>query len=104
MNYDQSIGSWGDLSFKTSWTKNLANEQQTHPTDPVIDLLDAGYYSRDPIWRGNASLAWSKGDWNTTLYANIIGPTADYEAWTDITNCSRAAATKRVRTRPTTPA
>jgi len=88
VNYDQSIGSWGDLSFKTSWTKNLKHEQQTYPTDPVIDLLDAGYYSRDPIWRGNASLAWSKGDWNTTLYANIIGPTADYEAWTDITNCS----------------
>jgi outer membrane receptor protein involved in Fe transport len=82
VNYDQSIGSMGDLSFKTSWTKNLKHEQQTYPTDPVIDLLDSGYNSRDPIWRGNASVAWSKSDWVTTLYANVIGPTADNYAWT----------------------
>ena len=87
VNYDQSIGSLGDLSFKGSYTKNLKHEQQTYPTDPVIDLLNSGYNSRDPIYRANASVAWTKGDWNTTLYANYIGPTADYEAWTDITNC-----------------
>jgi outer membrane receptor protein involved in Fe transport len=87
VNYDQSIGSFGDLSFKTSWTKNLKHEQQTYPTDPVIDLLNSGYNSRDPIWRGNASVAWKKSNWVTTLYANVIGPTADNIAWTDITNC-----------------
>jgi outer membrane receptor protein involved in Fe transport len=86
VNYDQSIGSLGDLSFKTSWTKNLKHEQQTYPTDPVIDLLNSGYYSRDPIWRGNASVAWSKSNWVTTLYANVIGPTADNFAWTH-TSC-----------------
>ncbi|GAA5010107.1 TonB-dependent receptor plug domain-containing protein [Pseudoluteimonas lycopersici] len=82
VNYDQSIGNAGDLSFKTSWTKNLKHEQQTYPTDPVIDLLNSGYNNRDPIWRGNASLGWSKGDWVTTLYANIIGPTPNYTSWT----------------------
>ena len=84
VNYDQSIGAAGDLSFKTSWTKNLKHEQQTYPTNPVIDLLDNGYYSRDPIWRGNASLAWSKSDWVTTLYANVIGPTGNNIAWSNL--------------------
>ena len=88
VNYDQSIGRWGDLSFKGSYTKNLKHEQQTYPTDPVIDLLNSGYNSRDPIYRANASATWVKGNWNTTLYADYIGPTADYDAWTDITNCS----------------
>ena len=82
VNYDQSIGSFGDLSFKTSWTKNLKHVQQTYPTDDPIDLLDSGYNNRDPIWRGNASAGWSKGNWVTTLYANIIGPTPNNLAWT----------------------
>ena len=83
VNYDQSIGSFGDLSFKTSWTKNLKHEQQVYPTDPVIDLLNSGFNNRDPIWRGNASLGWNKSAWTTTLYANIIGPTPNYASWTD---------------------
>ena len=88
VNYNQGIGSLGDLSFKGSWTKNLKHEQQLYPTDPVIDLLDSGYYSRDPIYRANASVSWKKSDWVTTLYADYIGPTANYIAWTDATNCT----------------
>ena len=74
----------GDLQFNGSYTRNLKHEQQTYPTDPVIDLLNNGYYSRDPIWRANASLAWSKNAWTTTLYSNIIGPTGNYIAWTNL--------------------
>jgi outer membrane receptor protein involved in Fe transport len=84
VNYDQSIGSFGDLAFKTSWTKNLKHEQQTYPNSQVIDLLNSGYNNRDPIWRGNASLGWNKDAWTTTLYANIIGPTPNYTSWTTV--------------------
>jgi len=87
LGYNQGIGRFGDLSFKGSWTRNIKHEQQTYPTDPVIDLLDSGYNSRDPLYRANASVAWDIGAWNTTLYANYIGPTADYNAWTNITDC-----------------
>jgi outer membrane receptor protein involved in Fe transport len=83
-HYLQELGGWGDLQFNGSYTRNLKHEQQTYPTDDVIDLLDNGYYSRDPIWRANASLAWSKDSWTTTLYSNIIGPTGNYIAWTNL--------------------
>jgi len=83
MHYLQSLGNYGDLSLKGSWTRNLKHEQQTYPTDPVIDLLNNGYYSRDPHYRANASLAWSKDRWTTTLYADYIGPTGNYLAWTN---------------------
>ncbi|HET6434492.1 MAG TPA: TonB-dependent receptor [Xanthomonadaceae bacterium] len=84
LNYVQSLGAWGDLKLNGSWTRNLKHEQQTYPTDPVIDLLNNGYYSRDPNYRANASLAWSKDAWTTTLYANYIGPTGNYIAWTNL--------------------
>ena len=79
--YQQSIGSWGDLSFKGSWTRNLKHEQQTYPTDDVINLLNNGYYSRDPHIRANASVAWNKNAWTTTLYGDYIGPTGNSIAW-----------------------
>jgi iron complex outermembrane recepter protein len=84
LHYLQPLGGWGDLSLNGSWTRNLKHDQQTYPTDPVIDLTNNGYYSRDPNYRANASLAWSKDDWTTTLYANYIGPTGNYIAWTNL--------------------
>ena len=83
-HYDQSLGSMGDLMFKGSWTRNLKHEQQTYPGDPVIDLLNNGYYSRDPHYRANASVSWHKDAWTTTLYGDYIGPTANSIAWNDI--------------------
>ena len=83
LNYLQGLGSWGDLRFNGSWTRNLKHEQQTYPTDPVIDLTNNGYYSRDPNYRANASVAWSLDRLTTTLYANYIGPTGNYIAWSN---------------------
>jgi len=82
-NYTQSIGSWGDLHFNGNWTRILKHEQQTYPTDPVIDLLNNGYYSRDPHYRANASVSWNKDVWTTTLYANYIGPSGNNIAWSN---------------------
>jgi len=80
VNYLQSLGGFGDLKFSGSWTRNLKHEQQTYPTDPVVDLVNDPYWSTDPKYKANASLAWSKNRFTTTLFANYIGPTPNYLA------------------------
>ena len=80
LHYLQSLGGFGDIQLNGSWTKNLKHEYQQFPGDPSIDLLADPYNSYDPHYKANASLAWSKGDWTTTLYANYIGPTPNYRA------------------------
>ncbi|MDB6163632.1 MAG: TonB-dependent receptor [Xanthomonadaceae bacterium] len=83
-HYVQSLGGWGDLNFRGSWTRDLKHDQQTYPEDDVINLLNNGYYSRDPHYRANASLAWSKDPWTVTVYGNYIGPTGNSIAWNDL--------------------
>jgi outer membrane receptor protein involved in Fe transport len=75
VHYLQELGSWGDLQLNGSYTRNLRHDQQTYPTDPVIDLLENSYYSTDPRYKANASVAWNLGNWTTTLYANHMGST-----------------------------
>jgi outer membrane receptor protein involved in Fe transport len=79
-NYLQSLGSFGDLKFNASYTRNLRHDQQTFPTDPVLNLLDP-FYSQDPKVKANASVAWSKSSWTTTLYADYMGPTPNNRYW-----------------------
>jgi iron complex outermembrane recepter protein len=68
------------MQLNGSWTRNLKHQFQQYPGDPSIDLLQDPYNSYDPHTKANASLAWSKNDWTTTLYANYIGPTPNYRA------------------------
>ena len=76
LHYLQEMGSWGDLSAAMVRGPATSNhEQQLFPTDPVVDLVNDPFYSTDPDYKANASLAWNKDQWTTTLYANYIGPT-----------------------------
>ena len=79
-NYRQDLGSFGALNLAGSWTRNLKHELQEYPTDPVIDALNDPYYSTDAKYKANASAAWHKGRWTTTVYANYLGPTPNYRA------------------------
>jgi outer membrane receptor protein involved in Fe transport len=79
-HYLQGLGSFGDIKLDGSWTSMINHRYQLYPTDPEIDLLANPYWSTDPKYRANASLAWSKDKWTTTLYANYIGPTPNYRA------------------------
>ena len=79
-NYLQDLGSWGGLRVAATYTRNLKHDYQQYPGDPILDALNDPYYSSDPKWKGNASLSWSKNNWTTTLYGNIIGPTPNYRA------------------------
>lgn len=79
-HYLQDMGAWGSLQFNGSYTRNLKHEFQQYPNDPVIDLLNDPYWSSDPTYKANASVAWRLNSFTTTLYANHIGPTPNYIA------------------------
>lgn len=80
VNYLQAMGGLGDLTLSASYTKNLKHDQQTYPTDPIVDLINDPYWSADPKWKGNASLGWHIGPVTTTLYANVLGQTPNYRS------------------------
>jgi outer membrane receptor protein involved in Fe transport len=80
LHYLQTLGAFGDLQLNGSWTRNLKHDFQQYPGDPTLNLLEDPYNNYDPHYKANASVAWSKNDWTTTLYANYIGPTPNYRA------------------------
>jgi outer membrane receptor protein involved in Fe transport len=80
LHYLQSMGGFGDLQFNGSATHMIRHDQQTFPTDPTLDLLDP-FYSQDPKTKANASVAWSIGDWTTTLYADYMSGTPNNRLW-----------------------
>jgi outer membrane receptor protein involved in Fe transport len=80
LHYLQPLGRFGDLSVNASATHNIRHDQQTYPTDPVLDLLDP-FYSQDPKTKANASLAWSIGDWTTTVFADYMSGTPNNRLW-----------------------
>jgi outer membrane receptor protein involved in Fe transport len=79
-HYLQDLGAWGSLQLNGSYTRMLKHDFQQFPTDPVVDLLNDPWWSSDPKYKANASLAWNVGRVTTTLYANHIGPTPNYFA------------------------
>lgn len=85
LNYRTEIGTWGSLAFAGNYTNNISHSVKPTPEDEEIDLLRDPYY----MWiydayaktRTDASVAWSKGPVTTTLYANRIGETPNYLAY-----------------------
>jgi outer membrane receptor protein involved in Fe transport len=80
VHYLQPLGSFGDLQFQGSATHMIKHDSQTFPTDPTLDLLDP-FNSQDPKTKANASVAWSKGPWTTTLYADYMSGTPNNRLW-----------------------
>jgi iron complex outermembrane receptor protein len=85
LNYTLDVGAWGTLNFSGNYTNNLKHTVTPLPGDEPIDLLRDPYY----MWiydtyaktRADASLGWSIGKWTTTAYANRIGKTPNYLAY-----------------------
>ena len=79
LKYMVDVGNFGSLAFAGNYTNKLRHKLQTDPETAPVDLL------RDPasMWtydsyaktRLDASVAWAKGDWTTTLYGNRVGST-----------------------------
>lgn len=85
LNYMLDVGAAGSLAFAANYTNKLSHDLIEQPGDPAVDLLRDPYY----MWiydsyaktRMDASVAWSLGDWTTTLYANRLGSTPNYLAY-----------------------
>jgi outer membrane receptor protein involved in Fe transport len=85
INYLLDAGVVGSFQFSGNYTNNLKHTLVPTPGADEIDLLRDPYY----MWlydsyaktRADASVAWAKGDWTTTLYANRIGATPNYVAY-----------------------
>jgi outer membrane receptor protein involved in Fe transport len=99
VHYLQPLGSFGDLQFQGSATHMIKHDSQTFPTDPTLDLLDP-FNSQDPKTKANASVAWSKGPWTTTLYADYMSGTPNNRLW--LLNQTRTLANGTVVDNPDT--
>ncbi len=64
---------WGQFRMELSGTY-IAEQNITSATGVLVDL--DGEYSF-PQFRGNATLAWNKGDWGASLYVTHIGEYLD---------------------------
>jgi len=63
----------GNLNFSTEWTYVIDAYAYDAPNTPRNDLRWQG---SAPIWKGNASLTWRKGDWRAGISALHTG---DYQ-------------------------
>ncbi|WP_109127097.1 TonB-dependent receptor [Dyella sp. C11] len=80
-SYGWSVGSWGNMSFATSYSDVLKHEIQQYPGDPLVDVLRHPYYSTDFKTKVNGSLTWTPNDqWSGTVYFNRYGSTPNYLA------------------------
>src|SRR5690606_9904395 len=70
----------GSFLARGSFTENLKHEYQQYAEDPMVDLLNDPYWSSDPVRKADASLSWTKSQFNTTLYANWFDSTPNYAA------------------------
>jgi len=86
LNYVLDMATWGSLAFAGNYTNNLKHTVTPLPGDEPIDLLRDPYsmwlYDAYAKTRAEASLAWNLGQWTTTAYANRIGSTPNYLAYT----------------------
>ena len=68
----------GDFELALSYNYTLDHKSQQYPDDPVIDLLEDGFYSsefRDVL---TVDLTWFLGKWTTAIHAVRYGATPNY--------------------------
>ncbi len=84
--YQQDIGRFGSLMFSGNYTNMLKREVQPMPGAAKLDLLsdpyNMWYYDNFAKVRGDLSVAWNIAKFTTTVYANYVGSTPNYLAYT----------------------
>lgn len=83
VHWTQGLGSYGQLHIAGSYSDVLKHEYQQYPGDPMHDLLREPDWSSDFKDKANASVTWSIGRWNTTVYVNRYGSSPNYLARVD---------------------
>jgi outer membrane receptor protein involved in Fe transport len=81
-NYTHSIGSFGTINAKTSWSDILKHRQQLLPGDAYINLLTEPYYSTEFKSRVDGSVGWLSPEqtWGVTVYGIRDGASPNYLA------------------------
>lgn len=77
----------GSLNFSTEWTYVIDAYAYDAPNAPRNDLRWQG---SAPIWKGNASLTWRKGNWRAGISALYTGDFQDADGSTTLANYNAA--------------
>ena len=95
VSYDHTIGSYGRISAKTSWSDILTHRQQLLPNDPFINLLREPYYSTEFKSRVDGSVGWLSPEqtWGVTVYGIRDGASPNYLATVANNYYSKGAGT-----------
>ena len=73
MAYIYNHKSWGNFRFGAAATYIANFERQAINSIGVQTLVDLDGTDSVPLWRGNATLSWRRGDWAASLYATYVG-------------------------------
>jgi iron complex outermembrane recepter protein len=100
--YQQDLGRFGSLMFSGNYTNMLKREVVPLPGAQKLDLLsdpyNMWYYDNFAKVRGDVSVGWAISKFTTTVYANYVGSTPNYLAYTgrsyDYVHASGAKAGK----------
>jgi hypothetical protein len=82
VSYSHAIGSYGNISARTSWSDIMTHRQQLLPNDPFINLLREPYYSTEFKSRVDGSIGWLSPTetWGVTVYGIRDGASPNYLA------------------------
>jgi outer membrane receptor protein involved in Fe transport len=68
----------GDFELALSYNRTLDHKSRQYPEDPVIDLLEDGFYSSEFPDILSADLIWHVGRWTTAVHGVRYGATPNY--------------------------
>lgn len=85
LSYSHSIGAYGSINARTSWSDIMTHRQQLLPGDPFINLLREPGYSTDFKSRVDGSVTWLSPmqAWGVTVYGIRDGASPNYVATQD---------------------
>ena len=73
LGYTYNHKRWGNFRFGATATYAGEWSRQNINSVGAITTIDIDGTDSIPLWRGNATLSWSKGDWAASLFVSYIG-------------------------------
>jgi len=71
--YSYKTKEWGNFRFGASATYYEDFSRDTVSSLGVVTKIDQDGRDSFPLWRGNASIAWNRGDWSASVFVRYIG-------------------------------
>jgi len=71
--YSYNHREWGNFRASASATYMETFEQANRNSLGVLTTIDLDGTDSVPLWRGNATLAWTRGDWSSSVFVSYIG-------------------------------